>query len=67
MCGRYALATPAGRLAEEFGLDASSVELPVNYKVAPTQGAAAVLGEDEGRHLEVLRWGSSRRGPTTRR
>ncbi len=67
MCGKYALTTPTGRLAEEFGLDASSVELPVNYNVAPTQGVVAVLGEDGGRHLEVLRWGSSRRGPTTRR
>ena len=57
MCGRYTLATQAGRLAEEFGLDASSVEFPANYNVAPTQGVAAVLEEGGGRHLEVLRWG----------
>ena len=57
MCGRYTLATQAGRLAEGFGLDASSVEFPANYNVAPTQGVAAVLEEGGGRRLEVLRWG----------
>ena len=45
-----------GRLAEEFGLEAYSVELPVNYSVALRQGVAAVLEEDGGRHLEVLGW-----------
>ncbi len=54
---QYTLTTPVGRLAEEFGLDASSVELPANYNVAPTQEVAAVLEEDGGRRLEVLRWG----------
>jgi putative SOS response-associated peptidase YedK len=50
MCGRYTLASPTERLAEEFGVDASSIELSPNYNVAPTQGVAAVL-------VEVLRWG----------
>ncbi len=57
MCGRYTLTTPAERLAEEFGFEDSSVELPQSYNVAPTQGVAAVLEEGGGRHLEVLRWG----------
>jgi putative SOS response-associated peptidase YedK len=57
MCGRYTLATPAERLAEEFGFDGSSVELSQNYNVAPTQGVAAVLEEGGQRRLEVLRWG----------
>jgi putative SOS response-associated peptidase YedK len=57
MCGRYTLTTPAGRLAEQFGFDGSSVELPQKYNVAPTQGVAAVLEEDGQRQLEVLRWG----------
>ena len=56
MCGRYTLTTPAERLAEEFGFEDSSVELPQSYNVAPTQGVAAVL-EGGGRRLEVLRWG----------
>jgi putative SOS response-associated peptidase YedK len=57
MCGRYTLATPVERLAEEFGFDGSSVELSPNYNVAPTQGVAAILAENGGRRLEVLRWG----------
>jgi putative SOS response-associated peptidase YedK len=57
MCGRYTLVTPAKKLAEEFSLDASSVDLPPNYNVAPTQGVAAVLSEGGERRLEILRWG----------
>ena len=57
MCGRYTLASPTERLAEEFGVDASSIELAPNFNVAPTQGVAAVLEEGGQRRLEVLRWG----------
>ena len=57
MCGRYTLVTPAKKLAEEFSLDASSVDLPPNYNIAPTQGVAAVLSEGGERRLEILRWG----------
>jgi putative SOS response-associated peptidase YedK len=57
MCGRYTLKTPVEKLAEEFGFDASSVELPPNYNVAPTQEVAAVLAENGHRRLELLRWG----------
>ena len=57
MCGRYTLRTPVEKLAEEFGFDASSVELPPNYNVAPTQEVAAVLSEGGERRLELLRWG----------
>jgi putative SOS response-associated peptidase YedK len=56
MCGRYTLSTPAGRLAEEFQLD-STVEIPPSYNVAPTQQVAAVLEDEGGRCLEMLRWG----------
>ena len=65
MCGRYTLASPTERLAEEFGFDGTSVELAPNYNVAPTQGVAAVLEEGGQRRLEVLRWGSFPPGPTT--
>jgi putative SOS response-associated peptidase YedK len=57
MCGRYTLTTPVEKLAEEFGFEASSVELPPNYNVAPTQEVAAVLSEGRERRLELLRWG----------
>src|SRR5918998_5606157 len=56
MCGRYTLSTPAGRLAEELQLD-STVEVPPSYNVAPTQQVAAVLEDEGGRRLEMLRWG----------
>jgi putative SOS response-associated peptidase YedK len=56
MCGRYTLSTPAGRLAEEFELD-SAVEISPSYNVAPTQQVAAVLEDEDGRRLEMLRWG----------
>jgi len=56
MCGRYTLSTPAGRLAEEFQLD-STVEIPPSYNVAPTQQVAAVIEDEGGRRLEMLRWG----------
>jgi putative SOS response-associated peptidase YedK len=57
MCGRYTLKTPVEELAEEFGFEASSMELPPNYNVAPTQEVAAILEEDGKRRLELLRWG----------
>ena len=57
MCGRYTLRTPVEKLAEEFGFDASSVEVSPNYNVAPTQEVAAVLSEGGERRLELLRWG----------
>jgi putative SOS response-associated peptidase YedK len=56
MCGRYTLSTPAGRLAEEFQLD-NTVEITPSYNVAPTQQVAAVLEDEGGRRLEMLRWG----------
>ena len=57
MCGRYTLKTPAGRLAEEFDVDGPLPDLPPNYNIAPTQQVAAVLAENGGRRLEMLRWG----------
>ncbi|MFL6058639.1 MAG: SOS response-associated peptidase [Rubrobacteraceae bacterium] len=57
MCGRYTLASPTERLAEEFGVDASSIELAPTYNVAPTQKVAVVLEEGGQRRLDVLRWG----------
>jgi putative SOS response-associated peptidase YedK len=57
MCGRYTLRTPVDTLVEEFGLTGPLPEVPVRYNVAPTQEVAAVLAEDDERHLEMLRWG----------
>ncbi len=57
MCGRYTLTTPVGELAEEFEITGPLPEVSLRYNVAPTQEVAAVLAEDDERHLEVLRWG----------
>lgn len=57
MCGRYTLMAPVEALAEEFGLTGPLPEFPASYNVAPTQEVAAVLVEDDERHLALLRWG----------
>ena len=57
MCGRYTLTTLVGKLAEEFEITGPLPEVPLRYNVAPTQEVAAVLTEDDERHLEMLRWG----------
>src|SRR3982751_3208135 len=57
MCGRYTLRTPMQTLAEEFGIVGTLPEIQPRYNVAPTQEVAAVLTEDDERHLEMLRWG----------
>ncbi|MDQ4126373.1 MAG: SOS response-associated peptidase [Actinomycetota bacterium] len=57
MCGRYTLATPVGRLAEEFGFDSSSTEFRTSYNVAPTRQVPVVVAEGGQRRLEMLRWG----------
>ncbi|BBL81025.1 SOS response-associated protein YedK [Rubrobacter xylanophilus DSM 9941] len=57
MCGRYTLATPVGRVAEQFGAEGPLPEIPPSYNVAPGRGVAAVVQEGGRRRLEVLRWG----------
>ena len=57
MCGRYTLSTPAGRLAAEFQLDGAAADITPSYNVAPTQQVPAVLEDEGGRRLEMLRWG----------
>jgi putative SOS response-associated peptidase YedK len=57
MCGRYTLRTSVETLAQEFEITGPLPEVPVRYNIAPTQEVAAVLSEDEERHLEMLRWG----------
>jgi putative SOS response-associated peptidase YedK len=58
MCVRYTLATPAEKLAEEFGLVGPLPDLRPSYNVAPTQEVAVVRAGGEGRRLEMMRWGS---------
>ena len=58
MCGRFALFTPAGELAGQFGVEIGG-DLPPRYNIAPTQPVAAVrlrAGDGE-REFIFLRWG----------
>lgn len=57
MCGRYTLATPLGELVEQFGFGGPLPDLRPSYNVAPTQEVATVIENDEGRRLEMSRWG----------
>ncbi len=57
MCGRYTLRTPNDSLAERFKIDEYPSSILPSYNIAPTQEVAAVVEEDEGRKLELLRWG----------
>lgn len=57
MCGRYTLTSPIEGLLDEFGLAGAGGDLHPNFNVAPTQEVAAVVAENGGRRLEMLRWG----------
>ena len=58
MCGRYTLATPVNNLVEQFAINENpSASITPSYNIAPTQGVATVLVEEEKRKLEMLRWG----------
>lgn len=62
MCGRYASATSAAVLVEEFHVDEPPrTTLPADYNVAPTKDVYAVVLDDRGevpvRRLTTLRWG----------
>ncbi len=58
MCGRFTLRTPAGQVAEAFGLDEPPDWSP-RYNLAPTQTVLAVRWDAEAqRRVAVgLRWG----------
>jgi len=59
VCGRYTLTTPVETLAEAFDVSGPLPELAPSYNVAPTREVATVLADEgeEGRRLEMLRWG----------
>lgn len=56
MCGRFALTAPASDIAEIFQVDILPEVLP-RYNVAPTTQVACVVDTDEGRKVEMFRWG----------
>ncbi|HEV3023151.1 MAG TPA: SOS response-associated peptidase [Pirellulales bacterium] len=57
MCGRFTLRTPAGLVAEAFGMLPFSGLQP-RYNIAPSQPVAVVrLAQNDGRELAFLKWG----------
>ena len=56
MCGRFALTTPADKIAEIFSVDVLPNVLP-RYNIAPTTKVVALLEEAGIRQLTTLRWG----------
>ena len=56
MCGRYSLIAEIGELALRFEFDASGLEQPPRYNVAPTQPVLAVRS-GEPRRASYMRWG----------
>jgi putative SOS response-associated peptidase YedK len=57
MCGRFTQRKPASDVAKAFEL-VDVPELFPRYNIAPTQDVPIVrLGDDERRHLSLVRWG----------
>lgn len=61
MCGRMTLATPAGAVADEFGLDEPPPLPGPRYNIAPAQEVLAIF---EGKEARLVRWAGEQ--PNTR-
>jgi putative SOS response-associated peptidase YedK len=56
MCGRFALITPAGQIAEIFAVDGLPDLVP-RYNIAPTSPVSGIVLRDGARRHETFRWG----------
>ncbi len=56
MCGRFLLFSGGRELTERFRL-AGEPAVVQRYNIAPTQAVAVIRTSDQGRRLEMLRWG----------
>lgn len=56
MCGRFTLTSAPAILLHAFGY-AEQPNFPPRYNIAPTQPVAVVIGEADGRHFRLMRWG----------
>jgi putative SOS response-associated peptidase YedK len=62
MCGRYSLRDPE-RAFSEFSVVDRSPSIQPRYNIAPTQLVPVVRADEQGRHIDSLKWGLvSRRG-----
>jgi len=57
MCGRYTLTNP-DEVAARFGLEAlTETRIEPRFNVAPSQAVPVIRGREDGRTIEVMRWG----------
>ena len=56
MCGRFALYSDPRLLKDRFNL-VRVAEYRLSYNIAPSQPIAAITQHEDGRHLDLYRWG----------
>jgi putative SOS response-associated peptidase YedK len=57
MCGRYTLHKKTAELRKRFEVTGKVPELRDNFNVAPGQIMPVVTEDQDGRHLELMKWG----------
>lgn len=58
MCGRYVMTMDPAQLVEEFDLaHVTETVLEPDYNVAPTKSVYIIVTKEDGRELDVARWG----------
>jgi putative SOS response-associated peptidase YedK len=57
MCGRYTLHKKTKEIAKRFDAKESVKDIRENYNVAPGQIMPVITENDEGRTLELMKWG----------
>ena len=57
MCGRFVQKSPANQMQSFFDIKGPVPNFGPRYNVAPTQDAAVVVAEKDGRRIELKKWG----------
>lgn len=57
MCGRYTLAVQLDLIQDRFLLKGTIPAFKPRYNIAPTQEAPVIFESNDGRKLELMRWG----------
>jgi len=57
MCGRYTLHHKTSNVAKHFGVTGTLLDIPENYNAAPGQIMPVITEDDNGRRLELMKWG----------
>jgi putative SOS response-associated peptidase YedK len=57
MCGRFVQKSPANQMQNFFDIKGPVPNFGPRYNLAPTQEAATVVADKDGRHLALKKWG----------